>query len=54
MDKIELETLLVNIKKMLPTLERAYRLLSDEEIENKLGSIHIPCDSCDEKDCKIN
>ena len=52
MTKLDLEKLLLKLHKMLPVLERAYRLLSDEEIENKIGSIHLPCDSCEDKENK--
>jgi len=49
MTKIELEKLLIKLKQILPVLEKAYRLLSDEELENKTSSIHLPCDSCEDK-----
>ena len=52
MNRIDLEKLLIKLHKIIPALERAYRLLSDEEIENKLGSIHLPCDSCEDKENK--
>lgn len=53
MDRDELGTFIIKIKKMLPVLEKAYCRLDDEDLERKIGQIHLPCDSCDEKDGKI-
>ena len=52
MTKIELEKLLVQAHKIIPRLEKVYRLMSDEEFEDKTSSIHLPCDSCEDKENK--
>jgi len=52
MTKIELERLLVLAHKIIPMLEKAYRLLGDEEFEDKTSSFHLPCDACEDKENK--
>ena len=52
MTKIELEKLLILAHKIMPRLGKVYSLMSDEEFEDKTSSIHLPCDSCVDKENK--
>ena len=52
MTRDELRDLLVQAKKIIPKLEKAWKFLEDEQIIKLTETKQLPCDSCENKENK--